>query len=194
MTPQPSHPPPSALRKLLTHEASGGLILIASAAAAMAVANSGAAGLYRATLATKVLGLSVLHWINDALMALFFVDGGSGDQARAARRPSFALVAPRAARHRRGRRHGRAGAGLSRVQHAAGRDGARLGYSGRDRHRLLARACWRWPVRACRFRSRCCSRRSRSSTISAPSSSSRCSTAPTCRCRCWAALRRFSPR
>src|SRR5918992_3437144 len=73
MTPRPHHPPPSALRKLLTHEASGGLILIASAAAAMAIANSGAAGVYDATLATKVLGLSVLHWINDALMVLFFV-------------------------------------------------------------------------------------------------------------------------
>jgi Na+:H+ antiporter, NhaA family len=73
MTPKHSHPPPSALRNLLTHEASGGLILIASAAAAMVVANSGAAGLYEAVLARKVLGLSVLHWINDALMALFFV-------------------------------------------------------------------------------------------------------------------------
>jgi NhaA family Na+:H+ antiporter len=73
MTPRPDHPPPSALRKLLIHEASGGLILIASAAAAMAVANSGAAGVYDTTLATKVLGLSVLHWINDALMALFFL-------------------------------------------------------------------------------------------------------------------------
>ncbi|MBX9841896.1 MAG: Na+/H+ antiporter NhaA [Xanthobacteraceae bacterium] len=73
MTPRPSHPPPSALRNLLSHEASGGLILIASAAAAMVAANSGAAGLYQSTLATKVLGLSVLHWINDALMTLFFV-------------------------------------------------------------------------------------------------------------------------
>jgi NhaA family Na+:H+ antiporter len=73
MTPQHSHPPASALRNLLTHEASGGLILIACAAAAMVVANSGAAGLYEAVLARKVLGLSVLHWINDALMALFFV-------------------------------------------------------------------------------------------------------------------------
>ena len=73
MTTQHSHPPPSALRNLLTHEASGGLILIASAAAAMVMANSGAAGLYEAVLARKILGLSVLHWINDALMALFFV-------------------------------------------------------------------------------------------------------------------------
>ena len=69
----PGHPPPSALRKLLTHEASGGLILIASAAVALMVANSEAAGLYEATLERKVFGLSVLHWINDALMALFFV-------------------------------------------------------------------------------------------------------------------------
>jgi NhaA family Na+:H+ antiporter len=73
MTMRPGHPAPSALRALLTHEASGGLILIASAVIALVVANSGAAGLYQAALAHKILGLSVLHWINDALMALFFV-------------------------------------------------------------------------------------------------------------------------
>src|ERR1043165_2587989 len=73
MTMRPGHPPPSILRQLLTHEASGGLILIASAAVALMVANSGAAGFYQATLAQKIAGLSVLHWINDALMALFFV-------------------------------------------------------------------------------------------------------------------------
>ena len=64
--------PASALRNLLTHEASGGLILIASAAIALAVANSPASGFYSATLAHYVFGLSALHWINDALMALFF--------------------------------------------------------------------------------------------------------------------------
>jgi NhaA family Na+:H+ antiporter len=73
MTLRPSHPPPSTLRKLLTHEASGGLILIASAAAALVVANSGVAGSYQTALAAKFFGLSVLHWINDALMTLFFV-------------------------------------------------------------------------------------------------------------------------
>jgi len=73
MTMRPGHPPPSALRKLLTHEASGGLILIASAAIALVVANSGAADFYATALERKVFGLSVLHWINDALMALFFV-------------------------------------------------------------------------------------------------------------------------
>ena len=65
--------PASALRNLLTHEASGGLILMASAAIALLVANSPVADLYTATLAHKIAGLSVLHWINDALMTLFFV-------------------------------------------------------------------------------------------------------------------------
>jgi NhaA family Na+:H+ antiporter len=73
MTLSLSHPPASALRKLLAHEAAGGLVLIASAAVALVVANSSAVGLYETSLARKVAGLSVLHWINDALMALFFV-------------------------------------------------------------------------------------------------------------------------
>jgi NhaA family Na+:H+ antiporter len=37
------------------------------------VANSGTASLYETVLASKFASLSVLHWINDALMALFFV-------------------------------------------------------------------------------------------------------------------------
>ncbi len=69
----PHHPPASAFRKLLKHEASGGLILIASAAVALIVANSGAAPLYMSMLKSDVLGLSVLHWVNDALMAVFFL-------------------------------------------------------------------------------------------------------------------------
>jgi NhaA family Na+:H+ antiporter len=73
MTTPPGHPPPSMLRQLLAHEASGGLILIASAGVALVVANSSAASLYETALASKFAGLSVLHWINDALMVLFFV-------------------------------------------------------------------------------------------------------------------------
>lgn len=46
---------------------------MASAALSLVVANSDAAALYEATLAREVFGLSVLHWINDALMAVFFV-------------------------------------------------------------------------------------------------------------------------
>ena len=73
MASAPNHPPASAFRKLLQHEAAGGLILIASAVVALIVANSPAAQLYTSVLKSDVLGLSVLHWVNDALMAVFFL-------------------------------------------------------------------------------------------------------------------------
>ena len=63
----------SALRTLLESEASGGLVLMGGAAVAVVVANSPAAPVYLELLKAQVLGLSVLHWINDALMALFFL-------------------------------------------------------------------------------------------------------------------------
>src|SRR5919112_2404842 len=69
----PAHPKPSVLRRLLNSEAGGGLILMAVAILALIVANSPAAGIYFGVLKTYVLGLSVLHWINDALMAVFFL-------------------------------------------------------------------------------------------------------------------------
>lgn len=46
---------------------------MAAAVAALLVANSSAAPNYFAALETKIAGLSVLHWINDALMAAFFL-------------------------------------------------------------------------------------------------------------------------
>ncbi len=46
---------------------------MASAAVGMAVANSVLASDYAELLHTKVAGLEVLHWINDGLMALFFL-------------------------------------------------------------------------------------------------------------------------
>lgn len=46
---------------------------MASAALALAVANSPLAGAYRAVLETHVGPLSVLHWIDDGLMAVFFL-------------------------------------------------------------------------------------------------------------------------
>jgi NhaA family Na+:H+ antiporter len=73
MAQRPARPPASALRNLLAHEAGGGLILIFCSALAIVIANSAAGDLYAAALARKLAGLSVLHWINDALMALFFV-------------------------------------------------------------------------------------------------------------------------
>ena len=49
------------------------MILIFSAALVLIVANSAASELYAAVLAHKVAGLTVLHWVDDGLMALFFV-------------------------------------------------------------------------------------------------------------------------
>ncbi len=63
----------SAIRAFLDSETAGGNILMAVAALALIVANSSAGPAYFAVLEQKYLGLSVLHWINDALMALFFL-------------------------------------------------------------------------------------------------------------------------
>ncbi len=54
-------------------EASGGLVLMAVAALALVVANSPLAPAYFEGLAAYVGPLSVLHWINDGLMAVFFL-------------------------------------------------------------------------------------------------------------------------
>lgn len=65
--------PPSAIRGFLKNEAAGGIVLMLAAAAAMVVANSALGPAYFAVLGTYVGPLSVLHWIDDALMALFFL-------------------------------------------------------------------------------------------------------------------------
>ena len=58
---------------MLVSEAGGGLVLMASAALALAVANSPLKDAYFAALKAYLGPLSVLHWINDALMAVFFL-------------------------------------------------------------------------------------------------------------------------
>ena len=63
----------SILRQFLASESAGGLILMASAAAALIVANSALADSYFGMLSAYVGPLSVSHWINDALMAIFFL-------------------------------------------------------------------------------------------------------------------------
>jgi NhaA family Na+:H+ antiporter len=68
----PSHPV-SALRELLVSEAGGGLVLMVSAVVALALANSPLSQIYFSVLSTYIAGLSVLHWINDGLMAIFFL-------------------------------------------------------------------------------------------------------------------------
>jgi Na+:H+ antiporter, NhaA family len=64
---------PSAFRRFLTSGSSGGIVLMAVAFLAILIANSPASNLYFLTLKHYVFGLSVLHWINDALMAVFFL-------------------------------------------------------------------------------------------------------------------------
>jgi NhaA family Na+:H+ antiporter len=63
----------STFQRFAEFEASGGLVLMASAAVGLLVANSALADDYTAFLHTKIGGLDVLHWINDGLMALFFL-------------------------------------------------------------------------------------------------------------------------
>ncbi len=74
-------PPPSFLQAFLRSEALGGYVLMLAALAALVIANSGAAAAYFDVLETKVgfqagpvvLKETVLHWINDGLMAVFFL-------------------------------------------------------------------------------------------------------------------------
>jgi NhaA family Na+:H+ antiporter len=71
----------SVLRDFLANEAMGGIALIAAAALAMIAANSGLAGAYFGVLhyetgpvLAPAIGPMTVHlWINDALMAIFFL-------------------------------------------------------------------------------------------------------------------------
>ncbi len=63
----------SVRRGFLTAEAAGGILLIAAAAAALVVANSSFGPAYQALLHAHVGPMTVHGWINDGLMALFFL-------------------------------------------------------------------------------------------------------------------------
>jgi Na+:H+ antiporter, NhaA family len=64
---------PSLMRGFFDSEAAGGLVLMFAAAAALIVANSAWGAAYFGTLALYLGPLSLLHWINDGLMAVFFL-------------------------------------------------------------------------------------------------------------------------
>jgi Na+:H+ antiporter, NhaA family len=63
----------TTFNRFIDSEASGGLVLMASAAVALAVANSPFAHDYTRVLHAPFAGLDLLHWINDGLMAFFFL-------------------------------------------------------------------------------------------------------------------------
>jgi len=65
--------PLSVLRAYLDNEAAGGLVLMGAAALALLIANSPLAPAYFGALHSHIGPLSVLHWVNDGLMAVFFL-------------------------------------------------------------------------------------------------------------------------
>src|SRR4029079_5330910 len=74
----------SGVKAFFEHEAAGGIVLLAAALLGLILQNSAASELYESLLETHVpIGLapfaldkSLLHWINDGLMAIFFFLGG----------------------------------------------------------------------------------------------------------------------
>lgn len=73
MKPAHSKRPISTLRHWLDNESASGIALMIAAALALIVANSPLSGSYFQLLESKLGPMSVLHWINDALMAIFFM-------------------------------------------------------------------------------------------------------------------------
>jgi len=63
----------SAIRAFLDSQSSAGLILMAAAAIALIIANSPLHAEYEAALHFYLGPLSLAHWINDGLMAIFFL-------------------------------------------------------------------------------------------------------------------------
>lgn len=70
---QMQHTRPSAIRRFLDTQSSAGLVLMAAAVAALLLANSPLGPGYEAVLHAYLGPLSVSHWINDGLMAIFFL-------------------------------------------------------------------------------------------------------------------------
>jgi NhaA family Na+:H+ antiporter len=70
---QPYRPRPSALRRFLEGQSSAGLVLMGTAALALIIANTPLFSAYEAVLHAYLGPLSVEHWINDGLMAVFFL-------------------------------------------------------------------------------------------------------------------------
>ena len=136
----------AALAEFLRLESAGGVLLLGMAMLGLAAANSPLAMLYGRLLSlpftVKLGSLGVdkplLLWINDGLMAVFFLLVALGLKRETAG-PVLRARADRAARDVRGGRHGRADADLCGVQPRQRRGHGRCGDPGRHRYRVRAR-------------------------------------------------------
>jgi NhaA family Na+:H+ antiporter len=63
----------ASIRAFMASQSAGGIVLLVAALLALIVANSPLASLYFSALHVHLVGLSIAHWINDGLMALFFL-------------------------------------------------------------------------------------------------------------------------
>ncbi|QMT31519.1 Na+/H+ antiporter NhaA [Alysiella filiformis] len=61
------------LNDFIRSESAAGMVLMLAAIFGLIAANTSFSGSYFAALQSKWLGLSLLHWINDGLMAIFFL-------------------------------------------------------------------------------------------------------------------------
>ena len=61
------------IRQFMKMESAGGLVLILAAIFAILIANSSFGDIYASVLHFNLAGLSIGHWINDGLMAIFFL-------------------------------------------------------------------------------------------------------------------------
>lgn len=63
----------TTLYRFLESESAGGIAIVLSAIFALLLANSAAGPFYESFIHYKLSGLSVEHWVNDGLMAIFFL-------------------------------------------------------------------------------------------------------------------------
>ena len=59
--------------RFVRSEQAGGILLAGSTAVALVLTNSGVGAAYLAFWESRVAGMTLLHWVNDALMAVFFL-------------------------------------------------------------------------------------------------------------------------
>jgi NhaA family Na+:H+ antiporter len=61
------------MRDFFKNDSAGGILLVIATVVAMILANTAADDIYHGFLHSKILGMSFSHWINDGLMAIFFL-------------------------------------------------------------------------------------------------------------------------